>query len=178
MGGIILIYIAVRFSKRLLSRRLGDSTANYHARKFTTGVGYLAAAVLLLVVFHTRLTGATVFLGVAAAGITVALREIVLSVAGWLTISLGHLYSAGDRIEIAGVKGDVIDVSILRTTVMEIGQWIHSDLYTGRVVRIANSFVYQQPVFNFSADFPYLWDELTVPINSALTVQWREMLSE
>lgn len=162
--GLLLVYAAVRIARRLLGPRFDDPAARYHFRKLVTLGGYLVALLLLLMVFRTRLSGATVFLGVAAAGITVALREVILSIAGWLAISVGHLYSAGDRIEIAGVKGDVIDISILRTTVMEIGQWVNSDLYTGRIVRIANSFVYQQPVFNFSGDFPYLWDEFTVPV--------------
>ncbi|MBN1798381.1 MAG: mechanosensitive ion channel family protein [Spirochaetales bacterium] len=66
--------------------------------------------------------------------------------------------------QLGGIKGDVIDISILRTTLMEIGNWVDGDLYNGRVVRIANSFVFKEPVFNYSGDFPFLWDELTLPI--------------
>jgi len=58
----------------------------------------------------------------------------------------------------------VIDIGILRTTVMEIGEWVKADLYNGRIVRIANSFVFKAPVFNYSADFHFLWDEITVPV--------------
>lgn len=47
---------------------------------------------------------------------------------------------------------------------MEVGEWVKSDLYTGRIVRIANSFVFKEPVFNYSGDFPFLWDELTIPL--------------
>jgi hypothetical protein len=49
---------------------------------------------------------------------------------------------------------------------MECGQWVNSDLYNGRIVRIANSFVFKEPVFNYSADFPFLWDEVTVPVTT------------
>lgn len=63
--------------------------------------------------------------------------------------------------------GDVIDIGILRTTLMELGEWVKADLYTGRIVRIANSFVFKEPVFNYSGDFPFLWDEITVPVTYA-----------
>jgi small-conductance mechanosensitive channel len=58
----------------------------------------------------------------------------------------------------------VIDIGVLRSTLMEVGQWINGDFYNGRVVKIANSFVFKEPVFNYSGDFPFLWDEITVPV--------------
>jgi small-conductance mechanosensitive channel len=67
-------------------------------------------------------------------------------------------------VQLGGIKGDVIDVSILRTTLMEVGEWVSGDLYTGRVVRIANSFVFKEPVFNYSGEFPFLWDEIVLPV--------------
>lgn len=57
-----------------------------------------------------------------------------------------------------------MDIGVLRTTLMELGQWVDGDLYNGRIVRIANSFVFKEPVYNYSADFPFLWDEIKVPI--------------
>jgi len=76
----------------------------------------------------------------------------------------GGMYKIGDRIQLKGIKGDVIDIGVLRTTLMEIGQWVDGDLYNGRVVFIANSFVFKEPVFNYSNDFRYLWDEIKIPI--------------
>jgi small-conductance mechanosensitive channel len=67
-------------------------------------------------------------------------------------------------VQLGGIKGDVIDIGILRSTLMECGQWVNGDLYNGRVVRIANSFVFKEPVFNYSGEFPFLWDEITVPV--------------
>jgi small-conductance mechanosensitive channel len=58
----------------------------------------------------------------------------------------------------------VTDIGVLRSTPMEVGQWVNGDLYNGRVVRIANSFVFKEPVFNYSGDFPVLWDGITVPV--------------
>ena len=81
-----------------------------------------------------------------------------------LGIGLGQYYAPGDRVQLGGIMGDVIDISILRTTLMECGDWVKADLYNGRIVRIANSFVFKAPVFNYSGDFHFVWDEITVPI--------------
>lgn len=164
ISGLVLIFVAMRVARLVLNRYVLDSATRYHARKLVTLGAYILAVILVLMVFRTRLSGLTIFLGVAAAGIAVALREVILSIAGWLAITVGGLYRAGDRVEVAGQRGDVIDISILRTTLMEIGQWVDADLYNGRVVRITNSFVFQQPVFNFSGEFPFLWDEIKLPI--------------
>ena len=76
----------------------------------------------------------------------------------------GGFYKTGDRVQLGGIKGDVMDIGVLRTTIMEIGQWVDGDLYNGRIVLIANSFVFKEPVFNYSGDFPFLWDEIKIPI--------------
>ena len=120
--------------------------------------------IVLVLVFHNNLKNLTIVFGVAGAGIAFASQELIASVAGWFAISLNNFYTIGDRIELDGIKGDVIDIGILRTTLMEVGKWVNADLYSGRIVRIANSFVFKEPVFNYSGDFPFLWDEITVPV--------------
>jgi small-conductance mechanosensitive channel len=133
-------------------------------RKSIGLLGYVAALVVLASIFSDKLGGRTIALGVAGAGVAFALQEVIASVAGWLAISIGGVFKAGDRIQLGGITGDAIDIGILRTTLMECGQWVRGDLYSGRVVRIANSFVFKQPVFNYSGDFPFLWDEIQVPV--------------
>lgn len=81
-----------------------------------------------------------------------------------MAISFGNFHNTGDRVQLGGIKGDGIDIGMLRTTMMEIGQWVDADLYNGRIVKIANSFVFKEPVFNYSGDFPFLWDEVTIPV--------------
>ncbi len=116
------------------------------------------------VIYSDKLGGLTVALGVAGSGIAFALQEVIASIAGWLAIMFGGFYRTGDRIQLGGIKGDVIDIGVLRTTLMEMGQWVDADLYNGRSVHVANSFVFKEPVFNYSADFPFLWDEIKIPV--------------
>lgn len=162
--GIIIINILMRLSRRTVLPRIEQVDTRYRFRKLISFIGILAGFILISVVFSDRLGNLTVAFGVAGAGIAFALQEVIASIAGWVAISLGGFYSVGDRVQLGGIVGDVIDIGILRTTVMEIGQWVKADLYNGRIVRIANSFVFKEPVFNYSADFHFLWDEITVPV--------------
>ncbi len=162
--GLVIINAVVRIARRTVSNYVRDTDSRYRARKFITFIGYFVSVLLISIIFSDRLGGLTVAFGVAGAGIAFSLQEVIASVAGWLAVSLGGFYNVGDRVQLGGIKGDVIDISILRTTVMECGEWVHGDLYTGRIVRIANSYVFKEPVFNYSGDFPFLWDEITVPV--------------
>ena len=162
--GLLVIALIVRFLQRSLARRLKDPDHRYHARKLLTFAGYVVAVLFITIVFSDQLGHLTVTFGVAGAGIAFASQEVIASVAGWVAISLGHFYQIGDRVQLGGTMGDVIDIGVLRTTLMECGNWVNADLYTGRIVRIANSFVFKEAVFNYSAGFPFLWDEVAVPV--------------
>jgi len=162
--GILLISVIIRFAQRYSSRYIKDTDTRYRARKFLAFLGYLLAVMFLVAVFSERLGGLHIAFGIVGAGVAFALQEVITSIAGFVAVSFGHFYRTGDRIRLAGIRGDVIDIGILRTTLMECGDWVDGDLYNGRIVRIANSFVFKEPVFNYSADFPFLWDEIKLPV--------------
>lgn len=162
--GILVINQIIRFSRRSLSRYIQDSESSYRFRKVITFIGYFIVLLFITIVFSDRLGRLTVVFGVVGAGVAFALQEVIASFAGWVAISLGQFYQPGDRIQLGGIMGDVIDISFLRTTLMECGDWVKADLYNGRIVRIANSFVFKEPVYNYSGDFPFVWDEITIPI--------------
>jgi small-conductance mechanosensitive channel len=160
----LLARILVWIINRLVTRKIKDDQARYRTRKFVSFTGYFAVILFLLIFYRQILGGVAVALGVTGAGVAFALQEVIVSVAGWLAITFGNFYAPGDRIQVGTIRGDVIDIGILRTTLMECGVWVEADLYTGRIVRIPNSSVFKGPVVNYSADFPFLWDEITVPV--------------
>ncbi len=164
VAGLVIIRLLVALLNWWAGRFVKDSQARYRTRKVTSLISYIVIIIFVASVFRDRLGGLALALGVASAGIAFALQEVITSLAGWAAINFAHFYSIGDRIQLGGIKGDVIDIGLLRTTLMELGEWVKSDLYTGRIVRIANSFVFKEPVFNYSTDFPFLWDEITVPV--------------
>lgn len=77
----------------------------------------------------------------------------VASLAGFFAITFGGYFKPGDRVQFGGVRGDVIDIGLVRTTLMELGEWVDGDLFTGRVVRVSNGAVFREPVFNYSGEF-------------------------
>ena len=164
VAGIIIINLSVRFLQRQVSGYVESKEVRYGIRRSLTFFGYLAVVLLIIGIFSNQMNNITVALGVAGAGIAFALQEVIVSIAGWIALSFGQFYTIGDRVQLGGIKGDVIDISILRTTIMEMGEWVKGDQYNGRIVRVANSFVFKEPVYNYSADFPFVWDEISIPI--------------
>ncbi len=164
LAGVAVLAALVRVLVGVLGRRVEDPDVRYRARKFVNFLGFAVGVLLFAALFSDQLGGLGVALGVAGAGIAFALQEVIASLAGWFAVSFGNFYKTGDRVQLGGIRGDVIDIGVLRTTLMECGAWVKGDSYNGRVVRIANSFVFKEPVFNYSGDFPFLWDELSVPV--------------
>ena len=162
--GLAIIWIFVQLLRRNLASRIKDNNTRYKTKKVLGFIGFVCTLILIIIVFSDKLGGLTIALGVAGAGIAFALQEVIASVAGWLSIILGRLFKPGDRVQLGGIKGDVMDIGVFRTTIMETGQWVDGDLYNGRIVLVANSFVFKEPVFNYSGEFPFLWDEIKIPI--------------
>ncbi len=162
--GIVVIWLIVRVTQRFLFSKIKDNGHHYKAKKVSNFLGYALTIVLIAFVYSDKLGRFTVAFGVAGAGIAFALQEVIVSFAGWLAILIGGYFKTGDRVQLGGIKGDVMDIGILRTTIMEIGQWVDADLYNGRIVFVANSFVFKEPVFNYSGDLSFLWDEIKVLI--------------
>ncbi len=114
-------------------------------------------------------------LGLVTAGLAFALQKVVAAIAGYFVILRGDNFTVGDRITMGGVRGDVIGLGFIQTTIMEMGQpptvqgadpamWVRSRQYTGRIVTVSNAKIFDEPVYNYSRDFPYIWEELSVPI--------------
>jgi small-conductance mechanosensitive channel len=96
-------------------------------------------------------------------------------VAGYFVILRGKTFNVGDRILMGGVRGDVVGLSFMQTRIMEMGQspmeqsdppsmWVHSRQFTGRIVTVTNDKVFDEPVYNYTREFPYLWDEINLPV--------------
>jgi small-conductance mechanosensitive channel len=160
--GILIIHAAFRVLEQTLPRRFGRADARYKVRKFVAFSGYLLILLFLAILFEDRLRGLSLFLGIAGAGVAVALQDVLASIAGAFSIGFSKLYAVGDRVQIGDTVGDVIDIGLLRTTLMETGNWVSKDLYNGRMVRIPNSTVLRGTVFNYSQGFQFIWDEIKV----------------
>jgi small-conductance mechanosensitive channel len=175
--GILLIHAAFRVLEQTLPRRFGRADSRYKVRKFVVFSGYLSILFFLTILFEDRLGRLSFALGVVGAGVAVALQDVVASIAGAFSIGFSRLYSVGDRVQIGDTRGDVIDIGLLRTTLLETGNWVTRDLYNGRIVRIPNSTVLKGSVFNYTQGFQFIWDEINVLFTTSSDCQLaREML--
>jgi small-conductance mechanosensitive channel len=160
--GILLLHASFRVLEQTLPRRFGRADARYKVRKFVVFSGYVAILLFLSILFEDRLGRLSFSIGVVGAGVAVALQDVLASIAGAFSIGFSKLYAVGDRVQIGDIRGDVIDIGLLRTTLMETGNWVRRDLYNGRIARIPNSSVLKGSVFNYSQGFRFIWDEIKV----------------
>jgi small-conductance mechanosensitive channel len=155
---------------RFLGVRRADPFDRYVTRKLVRYAILVVVAVALAVLWRPFAGRLGVVLGFVTAGVAFAMQEVIGAFAGWISIFSGGLYRVGDRVEVGGVRGDVIDISPLRTKLMEMGSpretasWVGGRQFTGRVVSVSNKSVFTAAVFNYSASFDFLWEEMVVPI--------------
>lgn len=162
---IFFIIFIISFIRKTLKKRIEDISIRYKAQKGVELIGYVLIIFLVLMAFTVdSIKDYTIIIGLFTAGITFTLQELILSIAGSFYIFFVRVYKPGDRIEINNIKGDVIDIDSIYTTIMEIGEWVSSDNYSGRIVKISNAFVFKGPIKNYSMDFPFVWDELNILI--------------
>jgi small-conductance mechanosensitive channel len=164
--GILVIHAAFRLLETTLPRHFQQADARYRVRKVVVFLGYGVGLLFLVTIFEDRLGSFTFALGVAGAGIVVALQDVIASFGGWFAIGAAKLFTVGDRIQIGDTIGDVIDISMLRTTVLEVGNWVSKDLHSGRVARIPNHLVLKGPVFNYTQGVRFVWDEIKVTLTA------------
>ncbi len=161
---VAVVLLLIQFLRRFLRKNITETTARYKTQKGVEIIGYIILIILSFSYFTGNIKDFTLAIGLFSAGVAFTLQELILSIAGSLYIFVVKVYKPGDRIEINGIKGDVIDVDSIYTTMMEIGQWVSSDNYTGRIVKLSNAFVFKGPIYNYSQDFPFIWDEFNLPI--------------
>ncbi len=164
VGFIILIFILIQIAKRLVGRYVDDPERRYRASKLIGRIGGALALVLVLGALFQQAGELITVLTVVGAGLAIAMRETLLSIAGWFYIAFRIPYTHGDRVQIGNLKGDVIDVRLLHTTLMEINGWVDAEQSTGRIVHIPNARVYQDPVFNYTRGFHFIWNELVFTV--------------
>lgn len=167
----VFILISIGFLRRRLRKNLPDTGLRYKSQKAVEFIGYILLIIVTISFFTGNIKDFALAIGLLTAGITITLQELILSVAGSFYIFFVGVYKPGDRIEINGIKGDVIDIDSIYTTMMEIGEWVSSDNYSGRIVKLSNAFVFKGPVYNYSKDFPFVWDEFNLPIRFGSNVE-------
>lgn len=157
-----IIYILLYFARQFINSLKMDIQQRYQYRKRANMIAALIYFLYLIPVWAGSTKQWATMLSVMGAGVALALHEVLLNIAGWLYILIRHPYKTGDRVEMMGVRGDVIDIKVFQTVLLEIGNWVHADQSTGRVVHMPNGQVFKSPFFNYTKGFEFIWNEISI----------------
>lgn len=156
----VLVAVGVRVSRDWISRGIEDVNRRHRLRKRVGYAGALLVVLVALTLFVGRLGALAAFVAVVAAGVAIALQDVAKSTVGWVYISGRTGIGPGARVEMDGVVGEVIDVGVLKTTVLEVGHLVYGRQSSGRLISIPNSRFLTENVV-LSPDFsPYAWQEI------------------
>ncbi len=163
---ILLVVFAVYLANRLVDHffvGLAVERTRLHTLRgvIRFAVQALGLAVILLILFGVPNQMSTI-LGLAGAGLTVACKDFIMGFIGWFLLMGRNGLRVGDWVEIDGVVGEVVEIGLLRTVLLETGNWTDSGHPTGRKVAFVNSYAIEGHFFNFSTAGQWLWDELQI----------------
>lgn len=169
----VVAVIAIRHGVlALVHRRVVDPTARYRWAKTSSYVAFATAALVVTQVWFTAMRSVGTFLGLLSAGIAIALKDVIANLAGWLFLLWRRPFDVGDRIQIGGHAGDVVDIRLFAFSLLEIGNWVDADQSTGRVIHVPNATVFTQPQANYTSGFSFIWNEVHVTLT--LASDWRK----
>jgi small-conductance mechanosensitive channel len=177
IGFIAVAWVIAWILRQILKLFIGTRSGTRFQFWAKQGVSLIVAAILILGVmsiwFDSPARLASV-LGLIGAGIAFALQRVITAVAGYFVILRGKTFNVGDRIQMGGVRGDVIGLTFMQTRIMEMGEsprekdddksWVRSRQFTGRIVTVTNDKVFDCPVYNYTHEFAYIWDEISIPV--------------
>jgi len=158
----MVAYMAIR---RLLHQTEGQR--RHQAQVIATVAVQLVAAGFILLVLFGPPNQLSTIIGLATAGLTVVLKDFIVAFFGWFTLMGKNGIRVGDWVEINGVSGEVVEIGLLKTVLLESGNWTDTGHPTGRQVAFSNSFAMEGHYFNFSTAGQWLWDELQVTLPAA-----------
>jgi small-conductance mechanosensitive channel len=161
---IATVYLVGHVIERALQRGAADLEGKHKIRRAMSWLRAVALTISLVAIWISGAGQTGVFLGVMGAGIALSLQEVLLCVAGWALIIIKRPFDIGDRIEFSGHVGDVIDIRVFQTSLLEVGNWVGADQSTGRIINIPNSAVFRNLNANYTKGFPFIWNEQTIVV--------------
>jgi small-conductance mechanosensitive channel len=161
---IVVVIILRKLSVGLLLQRKEDVKDRYY---YTNAIRYTFSVILiitLVTIWFSEFRSIATILGLVGAALTIALKDPIVNLAGWLFILSRQPFKIGDRVEMDGQRGDVIDIRLFQFTLNEIGNWVDADQSTGRIIHIPNGTVFTKSQANYSQGFSHIWHEINITI--------------
>ncbi len=169
---ILIVLVLRRLILNVLFQKFEDVRIRYRWRKSSAYVAFFLVVLVLGRVWFEGFQPIATYLGLLSAGVAIALKDLLVNLAGWIFVLWRKPFEVGDRIQIGSQSGDVIDIRIFQFTLMEIGNWVDADQSTGRVIHIPNGKVFTEPQANYHKGFHYIWNE--VPVLVTFESNWKK----
>jgi small-conductance mechanosensitive channel len=164
-GAVVVGLVVVRaLVLRAVHRFVEEPGVWFSARRTVTYIATTIGGVTLAWIWLDAFGSLATYFGLLSAGIAIALSDLLKNMAGWVYILARHPFRLSDRISVADISGDVVDIRLFRFSLMEIGDWVDADQSTGRLVHIPNGTVFTNAVANYTEGFEYVWHEIPVLI--------------
>ncbi len=161
---IIFFWLIKILIIKIINKNITEVKTQYHWRKLINSFTLILLIILVFRIWYRGAESFVTYLGLVSAGIAIALKDVFTNLAGWLYIISRRPFNVGDRVQLGDYAGDVIDQSFFEFTLLEIGNWVHADQSTGRLVHIPNGKIFSQDLANYDKGFKYLWNEIEVVV--------------
>lgn len=161
---ILIVTFIYLLLKKLLRNTIKKATVYYKVKKTVLYTLVIIALILIGRAWFEGIQSFVTFMGLFSAALAIVMKDVILNIAGWIYIITKSPFEVGDRIEVNDIAGDVIDIQLLNFKILEIGNWIYGDKYSGRVVHIQNSNVFGHSIANYNKGTPYIWSEFLVSV--------------
>ncbi len=160
---VIIILWLIRFAvMRIVLKQTEVNAIRYRWQKTTTYIATVLGMLLVARIWFEGMQSLATYLGLLSAGLAIALKDVVSSMAGWIFILWRRAFTVGDRIQIGEFRGDVIDIRLFKFTLLEIGNWVDADQSTGRIIHVPNSMILTHTLANYTKGFQFIWHEIPV----------------
>jgi len=161
-----LIFTGYKITTEIIAKRaIKDRKAQFTFNKGMLIISTVIFLVLIIQIWVENTESIVISYGILAAGLAIALQDLFRNFVGGIIIALAGVYKIGDRVEVDGAFGDIMDIGIMNTTMMEIKGWIDADQPTGRLILFPNSIVISGKIFNYTKDHNFIWDEIRIPLS-------------
>jgi small-conductance mechanosensitive channel len=162
LAAIFVTYLITFIVIKIINRTIKDIKKKYRIRKFAIYIATFICLLIIILIWLKRGASFPTILSILGAGLALALHQPITSMAGWLLILIRRPYETGDRIQIGNNAGDVIDIRLFYTSMLEIGNWVDADQSTGRIIHCPNGKIFTESIFNYTRGFEYLWNEIKI----------------
>lgn len=162
---VVIFYGVNRYTVHRILKKEQDAVKVFTAKKVAKSLFGVLFVIILLVIWYDSKDNILAFFGLFTAGMAIAMKDIIINMIGALYIMWAAPFKIGDRIEIAGQIGDVIDVRAMEFSMLEVGNRISGEQSTGRILHIPNMYVFNHALANYEKGFKFIWNELCIPLD-------------